>query len=217
MLKYDFHHVISPNCYPNLFQQTTSTIMKKRMIWMSAIMIIVLMSLNVSLFAQTKYTLAPSPELKVEGGSTLHDWHMTSNTAKGDGMFEMDGNQFKGIKSLTVTLVAETLKSGTKGLDNNAYKALQTTKHKEIKFTLKEITGSGNNYQAKGDFTIAGVTKPATFPVKLVQNGNKLTFDGSFATKLTYFSVDPPTALMGTVKTKDEITISFKTTFQPTN
>ena len=167
--------------------------------------------------AQTKYVLTPSHELKVEGGSSLHDWDMTSSTAKGEGQFIMEGNQFKGINSLQVTMEAESLKSGTRGLDSNAYKALNTKKNKEVKFTLKELTGNGSNYQARGDFTIAGVTKPASFPVKVSQNGNEITFEGNYDTKLTTFSIDPPTALLGTVKTRDEITIKFKTTFQPNN
>ncbi len=180
-------------------------------------MVIILISVQWSVEAQVKYILAPSPELKVEGGSSLHDWDMTSNAAKGEGQFIIEGNQFKGIRSLQVSMEAESLKSGTKGLDANAYKALDTKKNKEVKFTLKELTGSGNSYQVKGDFTIAGVTKPASFPVKVTQNGNRVTFEGSYNTKLTDYSIDPPTALLGTVKTRDEITIKFKTTFQPNN
>jgi len=179
-------------------------------------LMVVLSMLSATSFAQTKYTLAASPVLKVTGGSTLHDWEMVSSSAQGEGMFVMEAGQLKGIPSLKVEMPAETLKSGTKGLDSNAYKALKTSQHKQVKFVLKELTGSGTNYQAKGDFTIAGVTKSASFPVKLTPAGDKLTFEGSYATKLTNFSVDPPTALMGTVKTKDDITIHFKTTFQPT-
>jgi len=191
--------------------------MNELKLWTSGLIVLILVSFNWTLSAQTKYVLAPASELKVSGGSTLHDWDMTSNTAKGEGNFVLEGNQLKGIQNLSVSMEAETLKSGTKGLDNNAYKALDTKKNKDVRFTLKEITGSGSTYQAKGDFTIAGVTKPASFPVKVSQNGNKFTFEGSFDTKLTDFSVEPPTALMGTVKTRDEIKISFKTIFQPIN
>jgi len=191
--------------------------MKHVITWISIGILSIVFSLYTGAAAQTKYILSSTPELKVMGGSTLHDWDMTSNAAKGEGQFLMDGNQFKGIQSLQVSMEAESLKSGTRGLDSNAYKAIDTKKNKEVKFTLKELAGSGSDYQAKGDFTIAGVTKAASFPVKMIQNGNKLTFEGSFDTKLTDFSIDPPTALLGTVKTRDEITITFKTTFQPNN
>jgi polyisoprenoid-binding protein YceI len=191
--------------------------MKNRIETVFMIMFLILISTFTALQAQTKYTLSPSPELKIDGGSSLHDWTMTTNTAKGEALLVVEGNQLKSVKSASVSAQAESLKSGTKGLDNNAYKALDTSKNKEIRFTLKEITGSGSNFQAKGDFTIAGVTKPASFPVKVTQSGNKFTFEGSFDTKLTTFSITPPTALMGTVKTRDEVKISFKTTFQPIN
>lgn len=191
--------------------------MENRIKWISVMMVFILASTISALQAQTKYTLAPSPNLQIDGGSSLHDWTMTTNTAKGEALLVVEGNQLKSVKSASVSALAESLKSGTKGLDNNAYKALDTSKNKEIKFTLKEITGSGSSFQAKGDFTIAGVTKPASFPLKVTQSGNKFTFEGSFDTKLTTFSITPPTALMGTVKTRDEVKISFKTTFQPIN
>ena len=141
---------------------------------------------------------------------------METKTAKGEGLFVVEAGQFKSAKSLTVQFQAETLKSGTKGLDNNAYKALNSQQYKEIRFVLKELTGSGTSFMAKGDLTIAGVTKPVGFPVKLTSAGDKFTFEGSLDTKLTAFSITPPTALMGTVKTDDEVKLSFKTTFQPT-
>lgn len=204
--------------YPQFsIHKQTQLIMKNRIKKVFPIILFILISTLPVLKAQTKYTLSPSPELKIDGGSTLHDWTMTTNTAKGEAIMVVEGNQLKSIQSAIVSAQAESLKSGTKGLDNNAYKALDTSKNKEIRFTLKEITGTGSSFQAKGDFTIAGVTKPASFPVKVTQSGNKFTFEGSFNTKLTNFSIDPPTALLGTVKTKDEVKISFKTTFQPIN
>lgn len=179
------------------------------------LLVFLLVAGSFSGYSQTKYVLSASPEFKVEGGSTLHDWHMVSKTATGEGLFVVESGQFKSAKSLSISLQAETLKSGTKGLDTNAYKALNTAKNKDIKFTLKELTGSGTSFVAKGDLTIAGVTKPVSFPVKMTPSAGKFTFEGSLDTKLTTFSVTPPTALMGTVKTNDEIKLSFKSTFQP--
>ncbi|AMQ57893.1 YceI family protein [Algoriphagus sanaruensis] len=167
-----------------------------------------------NLLAQTKVVLSPGSELKVEGGSTLHDWHMATSSAKGEGVFTIEGGQFKGASSLVLSFVAETLKSGTSGLDKNAYKSLKTEQYKDIKFTLKSLSGSGTSFTATGDLSIAGATKSVSFPVKLSGTAGKYHFEGSLKTKLTFFNITPPTALMGTVKTDDEITLSFKTTFQ---
>lgn len=184
--------------------------------WIPLLTLGLVLSISNSTQAQEKYVLGPSPEMKISGGSTLHDWDMISNQAQGEGQFVMKDNKLQGIKSLEVSMDPETLKSGKSGMDNNAYKALNTKKHKNVSFKLNEITGSGSAYQAKGDFTIAGVTKTMAFPVKVTQSGEQLNFEGSFDTKLTHFSVEPPTALLGTVKTEDNITIAFKGVFQPT-
>ena len=168
-----------------------------------------------SAVSQSRYVISATQEMKISGGSTLHDWHMETKAVKGEGMFKVAGGQFKGAQSLAITFDAESLKSGTKGLDSNAYKALKTDKNKQISYLLTELTGSGPTFTAKGNLTIAGVTKPISFPVKLTTTGNQLTFEGSLKTQLTYFSITPPTALMGTVKTEDAVTLSFKTTFQP--
>lgn len=165
--------------------------------------------------AQQKFTLAPNPELKIAGGSSLHDWDMKSNKAKGEGLFVVDGNQLQTIQNLIVEMEAESLSSGTKGLDNNAYKALKTNQHKQIKFVLKEIVKNGDSYTAKGDFTVAGFTRSTSFPVKVSPQGKGFNFIAEVPIKLTDFKIDPPTALLGTVKTRDEATISFNATFQP--
>lgn len=178
---------------------------------------ILLVLIQISVFAQSRYNLAPNPTLKIDGGSSTKDWSMTSNTASGNGQFTVDGGELRGIQSLTVELQAESLKSGTRGLDNNAYKALKTKQHKTIRFTLREITGTGTNRQARGDLNIAGTSRPISFPVIVGKSGNNFTFNGSIPIKLTDFGIDPPTALMGAIKTRDEATISFNTTFQPAN
>jgi hypothetical protein len=181
------------------------------------LMVLTLVTLTHQLTAQVKYAMTSGSELKVAGGSSLHDWHMSSSAASGQGVFVMEGGKIKDITNLQIELVAETLKSGTKGLDSNAYKALGTGKNPNIRFVLKDFTGSGTDFTAKGDLTIAGATKSVSFPVKAIQNGNRYQFTGSLDTKLTQFNVEPPTALLGTVKTKDEITITFNTTFQQSN
>lgn len=176
-------------------------------------LVVLLMCWSISGVSQTRYQLSSSPLFKVEGGSSLHDWHMESHEAKGEGVFIVENGQLKGVQSLSLSLQAESLKSGTKGLDSNAYKALNTSKHKEIKFVLKQLTGSGTAFTAHGDLTIAGVSKAVSIPVRLSSSAGKFTFEGSLSTKLTTYSITPPTALMGTVKTHDDIKLSFQTTF----
>ncbi len=166
--------------------------------------------------AQSNYTLAAKPNLKVSGTSTLHDWDMVSEQASGEAQFVVEGNALKEIKKLRMEMPAETIKSGKGGMDKNAYGALETKKHKTVIFELENLVkGEGNSWTAEGTFTIAGVKKPATFPVTARNEGNGYRFEGSHIFKLTDFNVDPPTALFGTIKTGDEMSIHFNVVFNP--
>ena len=104
-------------------------------------------------------------------------------------------------------------------MDSNAYKALDTKKHPEITFALKSIksiTKSGDHYivNAEGTLTIAGQARTMAVQAKAYPQGNQIKFTGSKAFKMRDFKITPPTALMGTVKTGDEITINFDLTFK---
>ena len=45
--------------------------------------------------------------------------------------------------------------------------------------------------------------------VKAMVTQGKVQFTGSYTLKMTDFSVKPPTAMFGTIKTGDEITVKF--------
>lgn len=176
-----------------------------------------LIGLTLQANAQESFSMAKDPMLKITGESSLKDWEMSTSKADGEATFILDNATLKDITALRVTMKGEDLKSGTSGLDNNAYSALDVSNHPKITFELKEVSGNGNSRQARGEFTIRGVTKEIEFPVEVKKSGNGFTFSGKFDTKLSEFSIDPPTALLGTVRTRDAVSIHFETTFLPAN
>lgn len=105
-------------------------------------------------------------------------------------------------------------------MDKNTYKALNTTKNPNISFTLTSagITATGgNNYQinAVGKMSIAGVVKQTDLQATGKYNpaDKSFTVTGVKKMKMTDYSVDPPKALMGTIKTGDAISISYTLKF----
>ena len=192
-----------------------SKIMKTR----STLFICLLVCLSILSFdtdAQVKYQVGPKPELKVTGTSTLHDWEMVSTQATGEAVLVQQDGKLQQIQKMTVTMPAESLKSGKNAMDKNTYAALDTKKHKDIRFVLTDIASTGpNTWNAKGNFTIAGVTQPVSFQVTSSPSGSSYNFQGKHAFKLTDYKIDPPTALMGTVKTGNEVVIHFNLILQP--
>jgi polyisoprenoid-binding protein YceI len=57
-----------------------------------------------------------------------------------------------------------------------------------------------------------GTKKPVTLQLDGRPNGNGFEFRGTHQLKMSDFNMRPPTAMMGAVRTGDEVTISFKLT-----
>jgi hypothetical protein len=122
------------------------------------------------------------------------------------------------VSALNFNLQAESLKSGNNMMDNNTYKALNTSKHKNISFVLSSAKVNALNattYQIKalGKLTIAGTTRETDLVANAKYNpaDKSFTVTGTKAMKMTEYNVKPPTVMMGTIKTGDAINISFNT------
>ncbi|MES2764698.1 MAG: YceI family protein [Bacteroidota bacterium] len=184
--------------------------------------IAIMMFTGISLVnAQQVYNLSSGSELKVSGTSSLHDWTMKSSKGSGKATFtvSVDGNEIQGISALQVVINVQTLKSGKGGMDDKAYEALKAKNNKNITFTLTEMkslkqSGDAITFTAVGDLTVAGVKRPVTLTGKGKAGAETFQFEGSTKVKMTDFKIEPPTAVFGTIKTGDEITLSFNATFK---
>ncbi|MGW1453993.1 YceI family protein [Salegentibacter agarivorans] len=171
-----------------------------------------------SMFGQN-FKMDNSSEIIVEGTSNIHDWEMKATSKQGGATITTEDGKLTGISKLQVSIPAESLESGKGGMDKNAYKALNTNKHKNIEFKLDEVkkieANGSNSFKVNGLATlkISGVSKqvPVEFTAKL--NGNKLEINGEESLNMTNYKIDPPTAMFGTITTGEEVNIKFKSTF----
>lgn len=180
----------------------------------SKVLLLLILSINVSI-AQIKYASKAST-VKIDGTSSLHAWNMTSKSGDTQATFSIVDGKITEISSLTVTVDATSLKSSRSGLDKNAYKALNTSKGKTITYKMISgtVTPSGSNYVIKteGTLTIAGVSKPLALTSTVTFNANNsIAVKGSTKFTMSKYGVKPPTVMMGTIKTGDEITLTYET------
>jgi polyisoprenoid-binding protein YceI len=157
--------------------------------------------------------------LVIEGTSSLHDWEIEAKGIKGSATMNAQ-NELTSISDLTFSVVVKQLESGKGAMDKNTFEALKESKYPEVTYKINKInkiTPVGNNtykLSTTGDLTVAGTTKPVTMEVNATVKGNTVSFDGAYTMKMTSFNVDPPTAMFGTIKTGDEVTIKFNVNYK---
>lgn len=156
-----------------------------------------------------------SVNIEVAGTSTLHDWEMKATNGSIAANFELDASgKPTDLLSLNFVISPTALKSGKEAMDNNAYKALDTKTYNIIKFSAASgtVTPQGSGYLVKciGILQIAGkAINTEIVATCTVGADESMSFNGKKAIKMTSFGVKPPTFMMGSIKTGDDITISY--------
>lgn len=176
--------------------------------------------------AQTAKLNLKESSVIVKGTSSLHDWRCKTEQMSGDISYSVNALTLKDITAVDLQLVVKSMRSIKEngnyyesGMDKNMYRALNADKNPKITFVLTDIsnlkasTGKAD-FVAKGNLTIAGTQKPISFPVNAMLTANGIVCKGSATFKMSTFGVTPPKALLGTIKTGDEITIVFNASFK---
>jgi len=208
----------------------TSSILK-------TINLVALMAAGATLWAAedtVTYTTKPGPDnlVFIEGTSTVHDWRVEGKIIGGKFLAGADFPLTKeAAKPGPVTAKADifipvrSLKSVKDGkpysnsMDDIMYEKLLEKTSKLIKYSLKEFTfqevresgGPVLLFEAKGDLTVAGVTKPITMPVEMRVDteGKQLRFTGGLSSMMSDFKIETPVALGGTIKTGNDVKLGF--------
>ena len=157
--------------------------------------------------------------MTVAGTSNLHDWEIDVEDMQGTLKLNQEDGVVKAVQELNLEIPVESLKSGKSGMDKNTYKALDSKKHATITYRLKAVENlkqtAADTYaiQTTGSLSISGVTKTVAIPLKMKVSNKGLLLSGSYELLMSSYKIDPPTALFGTIKTGDELQITFKTAF----
>ncbi|WP_343694042.1 YceI family protein [Flavobacterium sp.] len=161
--------------------------------------------------AQRTYTIVDSKStFEVAGTSTVHDWTMRSTEGTGIANLTVKDSKLTAINSLTISLLAESLKSGKTSMDEVAYEALDTQTHKSIDYTLKSAEKiNDSTWILTGTYTVAGVSKEYKTQVKVTTSNTVIILQGSNQITFGDFEMTPPKAALGVVKAGKDLTIIF--------
>lgn len=197
--------------------------MRKFNIYILSLLAAVTFSLTNANAQSSSYKLLPESTMIIEGTSTIHDWEADVEEIKlkadfAESLFESAvpaSPDF--IKALSITVPVKSIESGKGGMNSKIYDALKEKKHPEISYVFSnaklvssdEKTGSFT-LNTTGKLTIAGSSQTVSFPVEgTLSGGDNVRFEGSYSLNMKDYDVDPPSAVFGTIKAGEEVTISF--------
>ena len=176
--------------------------------------ILILPAIHTSL-AQNNFTMK-SAVASVQGTSSLHDWTSQVTQVDCTGSFQSKNTTLQSMKNVQVKIVVEGIKS-TEGkmMDRKTYEAFDSDKNPLITYSfltarIKINTSDSTTINTSGTLTMAGTSKPVELEAtgKMLANGD-LQLSFSKKLKMTDFNMKPPTAILGTIKVGDEITLNF--------
>lgn len=159
--------------------------------------------------------------ITIDGTSNVHDWTSEVKQINSNIIFNAEAmkadNPFSPVQSLTLTIPVDKIDSGKGGMNRRMHGALKKDDHPNIRFELvssevKNGNASDNKFELSvtGDLTIAGVTNKVTIPVTAVQDaGNTYKFSGSYEINMKDYNMDPPTAMLGAVRSGEMVTVNF--------
>src|SRR5690348_11941007 len=172
-----------------------------------------------------RLAVAPESKLWVEGGSNLHDWHCQASAI--DAQIEAEKAILDSapapalLKKVSVKVPVRNLKCGSGKMEDNLYKALKADAAPQISYILGSFEvqpGQTDSYTLKtvGTLTIAGVEKTVNMDVTTKrQPDGSLRANGELPLLMTDFGVKPPTALLGTLRTNNEVKVKFELLVAP--
>ncbi|MDX9883386.1 MAG: YceI family protein [Prolixibacteraceae bacterium] len=163
------------------------------------------------IYAQVQYKLdAKNSSMVIKGTSTIHDWEMKVGEMKS--AFSLSsGNIFEDKLTGGDFLVnVESIKSEHSLMNKKTYEALKKEKFPQIRAKVIKAEQSPNSGKVQVELSIAGKTKLVEEDIHLKDLGNgRVEMKGSLDLKMSEYGIEPPVALMGSIKTGDEVKIEF--------
>jgi hypothetical protein len=192
--------------------------------YVAALLLLALLASPALAQAQTRLTFLPESKIWVEGTSTLKDWSCKAADLQGSLDVDLPASEPEPAMLLSalggVDLAIPVAGLGCK--NDEMHKKLQKALQEEVQPTIRyelirieritpEEASEGNwSLVATGRLRLAGQERTLQTPIRArILPDGRLRFEGSQPIQMSDFGIDPPTALLGTLKTGDRVTVFF--------
>jgi polyisoprenoid-binding protein YceI len=151
----------------------------------------------------------------IRGTSSLHEWQMQGTTIAG--VIETDPETWKidGPKSALakVSIPVASVRSDHDRMDRIMREALKTPEitYEMASSSLLKMAGDSFVVRTSGKLSIAGMTRDVALDVTVQRSGERrYVLTGQTPIRMTDYGIKPPVAMMGTLKTGNDVTVAFR-------
>ena len=157
-------------------------------------------------FVSSEFTVdQEGSKVIIAGTSTVHDWESIVNE------FSVTGNWDESkITNLKATVEVLSIESGKPVMDTKTFRALKQEEHPQIILSADQLMIEGEKITGMSMLNVAGASKEMPVDATITtQDNSSIMVTGELTMKMTEFGIEPPTALFGSLKTGDEITVRY--------
>lgn len=182
------------------------------------------------LLGQVKFVpVLEESKLWIEGTANPVDFVCTAENLSGFGLVGSNNSADPDITisrsendtDIEVRIPVRRMECGRERMNRDFRNALRSELYEDIIFKFISATHSNDNtnsvtFLVTGNLTVAGVTREVEIPVHGEQiDINSFRLKGEREIKMTDYDVEPPTAMMGLIRARNELTVHFDILVEP--
>jgi hypothetical protein len=172
--------------------------------------------------AADRFVPATGSFVRIEGTSTLHDWTMEGTIVSGQIEATPPAQWTRGpggtlTSQVSVAIPVTSIKSEHAKMDKLMAQALKAEKNPAIRYELTNAVvaepGAEFVLDTRGKLTIAGVTHDVDMKIAGTRTAaGAYVLTGQLPIRMSDYGIKPPTAMMGTIKTGNDVKVTFRWT-----
>ena len=165
--------------------------------------------------AQTYNFDTERSSIQIEGTSN-NTPHWVVYATEFSGSVTLNADELSAVEAATLTVPAKMIKSRKSGImDRVMYDALDVRSYPEVTYELvsvsdfEQTSDTTATMVSHGNLTLYGTTNEVTVPLEATLDGasSTLVFRCSHTIALSDYGMKPPTAMFGSLRTGNEVTV----------
>ena len=163
--------------------------------------------------------LPDKSSITISGTSTVHDWEEQVGKFNVNLTLDFQDNKVTNIRNVDMIVHSASIESDYSLMTSKTLDALRAEKHPKIVFdmiSIEKLTTLDHKFSGvlTGNLSMAGVTRRVRVEFTGSNGGNIITIKGSKEINMADFNIRPPTAMLGALKTGENVVVSFVLHFQ---